>query len=134
MRASRLWTAVTGEEEVQRLWEKYKLAGSVGDQDWLSLVSWEHPQLVHILPCQWNKGTSRNVDCAECMRSNHSQSVSGMNNQPIFQHKQIYLTEVQEEHRPGECHEDSKEEWEVTHRQYHHCPHSIKIRHRAGSI
>ena len=31
---------------------------SVGDQDWLTLLSWAEPSLFHILPCQYNLQTS----------------------------------------------------------------------------
>ena len=33
---------------------------------------------------------------------------------------------LREEHRPGECHGDTKEEWEVRDAAYHHCPGIIR--------
>ena len=34
---------------------------------------------------------------------------------------------LREEHRPGECHGDTKEEWEVRDAAYHHCPGIIRL-------
>jgi len=94
MRNSSEYNFFTTQAGVKELAEKWKLGGTVGDQDWLTLLSFEKPELINILPCEFNR----------------------------------------EEHRPGECHGDTKEEWEVRDAAYHHCPGIIRIRHRAGSI
>jgi len=94
MRKSSEYNHFTTQSGVKELAEKWKLGGTVGDQDWLTLLSFEKPELINILPCEFNR----------------------------------------EEHRPGECHGDTKEEWEVRDAAYHHCPGIIRIRHRAGSI
>ena len=36
------------------LFSMFSFVGSVGDQDWLTLVSFEWPELVYILPCAFN--------------------------------------------------------------------------------
>jgi len=94
MRDSELYEASRQVERVREMRKKYQMSGAVGDQDWLTLVSFEYPELIHILGCEYNK----------------------------------------EDHRPGECHRDTVEDWEVRDREYHHCPRPIKIRHRAGTI
>ena len=33
---------------------KYMFAGTVGDQDWLTLLGWERPEMFHLLPCHYN--------------------------------------------------------------------------------
>ena len=35
------------------------LGGTVGDQDWLTLVAWAQPHLVYTLPCQFNVQTDQ---------------------------------------------------------------------------
>ena len=34
----------------------------------------------------------------------------------------MLMCKTREEHRPGECHADTVEEWQVTHAAYHSCP------------
>ena len=112
MRASSLYQNTTHPDTITHMRDKYNFVGTVGDQDWLTLVtityhtfilfwsensiqiSFEYPELIYILPCEYNK----------------------------------------EEHRPGECHQDTVDEWEITNKAYHYCPRRIKIRHRSGSI
>jgi len=94
MRESNTFINATTDQTMHYLHHKYNFVGSVGDQDWLTLVSFEWPELVYILPCVFN------VD----------------------------------EHRPGECHNDSVHEWEVVNKAYHDCPDPPLIRHRAGYI
>ena len=36
---------------------KYLVAGTVGDQDWLTILGWESPHLFHLLPCTFNVQT-----------------------------------------------------------------------------
>ena len=39
--------------------EEFMLHGTVGDQDWLTLLAWAQPQLVYTLPCQFNVQTDQ---------------------------------------------------------------------------
>ena len=39
--------------------EEFMLDGTVGDQDWLTLLAWAQPQLVYTLPCQFNVQTDQ---------------------------------------------------------------------------
>ena len=39
--------------------EKFMLEGTVGDQDWLTLLGWAQPKLVYRLPCQFNVQTDQ---------------------------------------------------------------------------
>ena len=41
-------------EEMKRLAEKYMIRGTVGDQDWLTVLGWEMEDMFYILPCQFN--------------------------------------------------------------------------------
>ena len=34
--------------------EKYMVHGTVGDQDWLTVLGWEMEELFYPLPCQYN--------------------------------------------------------------------------------
>ena len=42
--------------------KEFMLEGTVGDQDWLTLLAWKQPQLVHLLPCQFNVQTDQVPD------------------------------------------------------------------------
>ena len=44
--------------------KEFMLEGTVGDQDWLTLLAWKQPQLVHLLPCQFNVQTDQVPDLA----------------------------------------------------------------------
>ena len=39
--------------------EEFMLEGTVGDQDWLTLLAWKQPHLVYTLPCQFNVQTDQ---------------------------------------------------------------------------
>ena len=41
-------------DRMEELAVKYMFAGTVGDQDWLTLLGWERPEMFHVLPCQYN--------------------------------------------------------------------------------
>ena len=45
-----------------RLEEKYKISGTVGDQDWLTLLGWETEDLFYLLPCEFNRQTDKIYD------------------------------------------------------------------------
>ena len=63
MRASEAYKLVAGREGMTRLAEKYKVVEFIGgDQDWITLIGWEIPELVYILPCQYNRQIQAMVD------------------------------------------------------------------------
>ena len=33
---------------------RYEYVGHVGDQDWLTVLGWDKPQLFHLLGCEYN--------------------------------------------------------------------------------
>ena len=41
--------------EVEHLHRKYNIWGGLGDQDLITLLSFEHPDLFHFLSCGWNR-------------------------------------------------------------------------------
>ncbi|XP_014243230.1 xyloside xylosyltransferase 1 [Cimex lectularius] len=55
MRRSTLYQHVLEEHEVNRLASKYIFKGHLGDQDFYSLLTFEHPSLIHRLDCGWNR-------------------------------------------------------------------------------
>lgn len=59
MRASDTYLKSVEPNRVVELATKYKLRGTVGDQDWLTVLSWESPNLFHRLPCQFNVQTDQ---------------------------------------------------------------------------
>ena len=79
---------------------------STFQQDWLTLLSFEKPGLINILPCEFNR----------CRLGNAINWI-----------QIIKLSNVREEHRPGECHGDTVEEWEVRDAAFHHCPGIIRL-------
>ena len=40
---------------MSRLTEMFSMLGTVGDQDWLTLLGWARPELFHVLGCEYNK-------------------------------------------------------------------------------
>ena len=59
MRESTIYNEAVDVDEMVKLEEKYKIRGSVGDQDWLTLLSWENTQLFYTLPCEFNRQTDK---------------------------------------------------------------------------
>lgn len=55
MRKSKLYNSLLTAETVKSLTEKYMFKGHLGDQDFYSLISLDHEDLFHILPCTWNR-------------------------------------------------------------------------------
>ncbi|EHA97851.1 hypothetical protein GW7_00085, partial [Heterocephalus glaber] len=41
--------------QVQQLASKYHFRGHLGDQDFFTMISMEHPELFHVLDCTWNR-------------------------------------------------------------------------------
>ena len=55
MRRSKAYMSVSG-EGMASLAQKYRVVEFIGgDQDWLTLLGWEMAELVHLLPCQYNR-------------------------------------------------------------------------------
>ena len=40
---------------MSRLTAMFSMLGTVGDQDWLTLLGWARPELFHVLGCEYNK-------------------------------------------------------------------------------
>jgi len=59
MRASEEYQRQACAEAQVSLAEEFMLHGTVGDQDWLTLLAWAQPQLVYTLPCQFNVQTDQ---------------------------------------------------------------------------
>ena len=55
MRKSAEYNAILQSVNATKVAKKYSFQGHLGDQDFFSLVSFEHPSLFHTLPCQWNR-------------------------------------------------------------------------------
>ena len=55
MRASALYNQLLVASNVTKLVEKYHFKGHLGDQDFFTLISMEHPGLFYSLPCGWNR-------------------------------------------------------------------------------
>ena len=57
MRASKDYAGETKVDNMKKLQRKYLMAGTVGDQDWLTLLGWDRPEMFHVLPCHYNVQT-----------------------------------------------------------------------------
>uniref|UniRef100_H2Z3T5 Xyloside xylosyltransferase 1 n=1 Tax=Ciona savignyi TaxID=51511 RepID=H2Z3T5_CIOSA len=55
MRSSNMYKSYMDANRLQQLSQKYYFKGHLGDQDFYTLLSFEYPQLFHVLPCGWNK-------------------------------------------------------------------------------
>ena len=55
MRQNTLYHTYLDGPTVKKLSEKYHFKGHLGDQDFFSLLSLEHPDFFHVLPCSWNR-------------------------------------------------------------------------------
>ncbi|XP_073977175.1 xyloside xylosyltransferase [Rhodnius prolixus] len=55
MRKSSLYQKMLTKEIVDSLAEKYSFKGHLGDQDFYTLISLEHPELMYLLDCGWNR-------------------------------------------------------------------------------
>jgi len=54
MRQSEAYRSMTSLASMRTLAEKYMVHGTVGDQDWLTVLGWEMEELFYPLPCQYN--------------------------------------------------------------------------------
>ena len=80
------------------------LEGTVGDQDWLTLLAWKQPQLVHLLPCQFNVQTDQVPDLANYYYKGSTE------------HSQVYNTA----------------QWAEVWDKYKNCPNKTMVRHDNG--
>lgn len=55
MRASSFYAEILEPEQVQRLVQKYRFRGHLGDQDFYTVLGYEFPSLVYRLDCAWNR-------------------------------------------------------------------------------
>uniref|UniRef100_A0A224XF65 Putative xyloside xylosyltransferase 1 n=1 Tax=Panstrongylus lignarius TaxID=156445 RepID=A0A224XF65_9HEMI len=55
MRKSSLYQKMLTKDMVDFLAEKYSFKGHLGDQDFYTLISLEHPELMYLLDCGWNR-------------------------------------------------------------------------------
>ncbi|XP_049587890.1 xyloside xylosyltransferase 1 [Syngnathus scovelli] len=55
MRASDLYNQLLDKRNVTKLAEKYSIKGHLGDQDFFTVISMEHPELFYSLACGWNR-------------------------------------------------------------------------------
>lgn len=55
MRDSELYNEALQGELVRILADKFQFKGHLGDQDFYSLLSMDHPEMFFILPCTWNR-------------------------------------------------------------------------------
>ncbi|PNF37711.1 Xyloside xylosyltransferase 1 [Cryptotermes secundus] len=55
MRTNSLYNQLLEAKAVTSLTNKYNFKGHLGDQDFYTLLAMEHPDLVHLLPCVWNR-------------------------------------------------------------------------------
>merc|ERR1719215_387312 len=58
MRQNKIYQSALTAEGVQKLQTTYGIKTNVGDQDWFTMMSWKHPGLFHVLPCEFNTQTS----------------------------------------------------------------------------
>ena len=54
MRKNRIYNGYLNAKSVHVLFKKYRMDLTLGDQDWFTLLSFEQPQLVSLLPCRFN--------------------------------------------------------------------------------
>ena len=62
MRSSKLYNEFVTGDRVRQLHNLYMFDYSLGDQDWFSELGFSHPDLFHLLPCQFNRQTSIQVE------------------------------------------------------------------------
>ena len=55
LRNSSLYPQLIHAANVTALAKKYSFKGHLGDQDFFTLLGFEHPELVTVLPCNWNR-------------------------------------------------------------------------------
>ena len=58
MRNSEIYNGYLVPQKITDLFDSYQMKMLVGDQDWFTLLSFQEPNLISILPCQFNAQTS----------------------------------------------------------------------------
>ena len=54
MRESEEWEREVVVERMKEIAHQFLFAGTVGDQDWLTVLGWVKPHLFYLLPCHYN--------------------------------------------------------------------------------
>ena len=65
MRESPGWGEEVKLDRMRMLTTKFSVLGTVGDQDWLTLLGWDRPELFYSLPCQYNVQTHEGYNTSE---------------------------------------------------------------------
>lgn len=65
MRASPGWGEEVVLARMAALTRQFWVLGTVGDQDWLTLLGWDRPELFYRLPCQYNVQTHEGYNTRE---------------------------------------------------------------------
>lgn len=55
IRKSKLYANLLDAVHVQRITSKYEFKGHLGDQDYYTLIGYEHPSLIYRMDCVWNR-------------------------------------------------------------------------------
>lgn len=55
IRRSKLYEASLWPDNIERLYRKYHFKGHLGDQDFYTLLGYEHPSVIYRLDCVWNR-------------------------------------------------------------------------------
>ena len=76
MRSSSLYNKFLTGDRVRQLHSLYIFDYALGDQDWFSALGFSHPNLFHILSCQFNRQTSIQV------KMNRKMLIWSKNNSP----------------------------------------------------
>ena len=54
MRGSEEYQEEVEVERMKEIAQQFLFAGTVGDQDWLTVLGWDKPHLFHLLGCEYN--------------------------------------------------------------------------------
>jgi hypothetical protein len=75
IRQSSTWAAeIASPAAIDQLALKHGMVGMVGDQDWLTLMGYEHPELIRILPCEFNRQVHsvQGITCQQPPKISHT--------------------------------------------------------------
>ena len=62
MRSSNLYNKFLTSDRVRQLHSLYMFDYALGDQDWFTELGFSHPDLFHVISCQFNRQTSIQVN------------------------------------------------------------------------
>ena len=65
MRDSPEWEAEVDVKRMKEIAHQFLFAGSVGDQDWLTVLGWSRPEMFYLLPCHYNVQVHEGLKVAE---------------------------------------------------------------------